>query len=166
MLLKASGCLGLRSRPDLWRQVEAKQLLCLSGWRPAISVRCWEEDTSQTQVKVWIWKVHCIKLLVQVARNWRRQLCIAGKLKPCVSGCNTKGRDRKSTSDELGMQTGWWFIKRNTIRGDTQTYTCPLLHVCLLVPSLNSSKLWYCRVKWSQSARISLKKQLGKIQSE
>lgn len=47
------------------------------------------------------------------------------------------------------------------------------LYVRVLVASLNSRKLWYCQVwavylslKWSQAARISLKKQLGKIQGE
>lgn len=55
----------------------------------------------------------------------------------------------------------------------TQTHTCFLLHVSLLVASLRSKKLWYCQMqavylslKWSQAARNSLKKQVSKIQSE
>lgn len=53
----------------------------------------------------------------------------------------------------------------------TQTHTCFLLHVSLLVASLRSKKLWYCQMqavylslKWSQAARNSLKKQVSKIQ--
>ncbi len=55
----------------------------------------------------------------------------------------------------------------------SQTHARVLLHVWLLVASVKSRKLWYCQVwavylslKWSQAARNSLKKQLGKIQGE
>lgn len=114
-------------------------------------------------------------------RRWQSNysVCQSG-WRPAISAscCEKDTRHSCNLKSQAGFKHGEkhvCFVKKEYkhMQICTQTYTRLLLHAWLLVPSLNSRKLWYCQVcavylslKWSQSARISLKKQLGKIQGE